>query len=179
MRYTYMYLHVHMGLGQKATPLTSLGCALLDKKRSLEFVPKTITCSWCQTLLRTCTQIVYHSEQSALWVDTRNALGCLLQSMQTIWKPRSYFTGKWWCMDHKAIPKLERGSAKMKAHASSESHVRYLEAELIHVAKKGGSIAHHLQHNNESKTEMPSSPFFDVLIFFAGSTFLTRLILIS
>ena len=66
---------------------------------------------------------------------------------------------------------------KMKAHASSESHVRHLEAELT--AKKGGSIAHHLhvsENNNESKTEMQSSPFFDVLIFLASSTFITRLI---
>ena len=30
----------------------------------------------------------------------------------------------------------------MKAHASSESRVRHLEAELT--AKKGGSIAHHI-----------------------------------
>ena len=47
----------------------------------------------------------------------------------------------------------------------------YFEAELT--AKKGGSIAHQLQRvGKQERTEMPSSPFFDVLISFASSTFL-------
>ena len=50
-------------------------------------------------------------------------------------------------MDHKSIPKLEKAVQKMKAHASSESHIRYLEAELT--AKKGGLIARQLQRIGE------------------------------
>ena len=50
-------------------------------------------------------------------------------------------------MDDKTIPKLEKGSTKDKAHVSSESHIRYLEAELT--AKKGGSIAPQVQRIGE------------------------------
>lgn len=52
---------------------------------------------------------------------------------------------------------LSKTVQKMKAHASSESPMRYLEAELHVCAKKGGSIGHQLGNVKEPKAEMPSS----------------------
>ena len=44
----------------------------------------------------------------------------------------------------------------MKAHASSESHIRHLKAELT--AKKGGSLVHQLQHSGELERTKNRNP---------------------
>ena len=64
---------------------------------------------------------------------------------------------------------------KMKAHATSETHVRHLEAELL--AKRGETVIHQLQRIGDLEktgTEMLSSHFFIVLISSANNTFLTQ-----
>lgn len=55
--------------------------------------------------------------------------------MQKTRKAESNLARKWWYMDHEGIPKMV--VQKIKAHASNESHIRHLEAELT--PKKGGS----------------------------------------
>ena len=49
----------------------------------------------------------------------------------------------------KPFQNLKKAVQKMKAHASSESYIRHLEAELT--AKKGGSIVHQLQRVGEQE----------------------------
>ena len=57
---------------------------------------------------------------------------------------------------------------KMKAHAGSDTHIRYVEDELL--AKKGESNSHHLQRvgDHERRTEILPSHFFAVLISYAN-----------
>ena len=69
---------------------------------------------------------------------------------------------------------------KMKAHTSSESHMRYLEAELT--AKKVDQLKisyNALGKMSQPKTKMPSSLSFHILISYSNNTFLTQLTLTS
>ena len=52
-------------------------------------------------------------------------------------------------MGQKAFPELEKGSSKDEEHASSESHLRQVEAELI--VSRGETVVHQLQRFGDSE----------------------------
>ena len=52
-------------------------------------------------------------------------------------------------MGHKPFPELEKAVEKMKAHASSASHLRQVEAQLL--ASRGETVVHQLQRFGDSE----------------------------
>ena len=73
----------------------------------------------------------------------------------------------------KPFQNWKKAVQKMKEHASSESHLRQVEAELI--VSRGETVVHQLQHfgdSERSKNWKPLKHFLAALTTYANSTFL-------